>query len=514
MEKYDSIEEIPQEKFQLVQHDKVIYDQELSTKSISYFQDALHRFTRNKSSVIGAILILIIILFSIIAPLLTPYEVSTVDGAYAKARPKIKAFERSGFWDGHKKLRSNDRYLIFLNSIGTGAEDQDGQGASWDEGRQSQYRAINSMTNPVIESGKRYRNVDADSYYLVGFNYVNLTKDQFDKLKDWEDETGLPVIYPMVDKSISRLANQDANYWYKHSANGTPLDEKGKQLDLETVMQDGLVDNYVRDEDGNVQYYVKRDKTMVEARVLYYNYFRYLNGFEPAHALGSDAQGYDILSRVSQGTRLSLALAICVSIFNFVFGALYGAIQGYYGGATDLILDRITDIISGMPSTVVMVLFQAYLVSTGKVNTFTAVLFAFCFQGWIGTAYRVRTQFYRFKNEEYILSARSMGASDARLMFRHIFPNAIGTIITSSALTIPSTILSESTLSYIGVINFNSRELTSLGTMLSNGQGFLATDPHILFVPAIVISVLMISFNLFGNGLRDAFNPALRGADE
>ena len=145
---------------------------------------------------------------------------------------------------------------------------------------------------------------------------------------------------------------------------------------------------------------------------------------------------------------------------------------------------------------------------------FAGILMAFCLTGWIGPAYRVRVQFYRFKSQEYVLAARTLGARDRRLMFKHIFPNALGTIVTSVALTIPNTIFTESMLSYLGIANFNGADSTSLGTLLSNGQAFLSTDPHIIMFPAIAISLLMISFNLFGNGLRDAFNPSLRGAEE
>ncbi|MBP5741051.1 MAG: ABC transporter permease, partial [Bacteroidales bacterium] len=129
-------------------------------------------------------------------------------------------------------------------------------------------------------------------------------------------------------------------------------------------------------------------------------------------------------------------------------------------------------------------------------------------------AYNVRTQFYRFKNQEYVLAARTLGAKDLRVMFKHIFPNALGTIITSSVLVIPSVIFSESMLSYLGIANMNSSTQTSLGTMLANGQQYLSTFPHIIFFPAVIISLLMISFNLFGNGLRDAFNPTLRGSED
>jgi oligopeptide transport system permease protein len=129
-------------------------------------------------------------------------------------------------------------------------------------------------------------------------------------------------------------------------------------------------------------------------------------------------------------------------------------------------------------------------------------------------AARVRMPFYRFKRQEYILAARTLGAKDGRLMFKHIFPNSIGTIITGSVLVIPGVIFSESSLSYLGIINLETSSLTSVGTLLAQGQGYLSTYPHIIFFPALFIALLEISFNLFGNGLRDAFNPSLRGVEE
>ena len=128
-------------------------------------------------------------------------------------------------------------------------------------------------------------------------------------------------------------------------------------------------------------------------------------------------------------------------------------------------------------------------------------------------ASRVRMQFYRFKGQEYVLAARTLGANDRRLMFKHIFPNSMGTIITASVLIIPGVIFSESSLTYMGIVNLESSTLTSVGSMLANGRSYLSTDPYIIFFPALFIALLEVSFNLFGNGLRDAFNPSLRGAD-
>ena len=117
------------------------------------------------------------------------------------------------------------------------------------------------------------------------------------------------------------------------------------------------------------------------------------------------------------------------------------------------------------------------------------------------------------RGQEYVLAARTLGAKDRRIMFKYIFPNSLGTIITGSVLTIPGVIFTESMLSYLGIVNLETSSLTSIGTMLSQGQGLLSTYPHVLFFPALFIALLEISFNLFGNGLRDAFNPSLRGTE-
>ena len=143
-----------------------------------------------------------------------------------------------------------------------------------------------------------------------------------------------------------------------------------------------------------------------------------------------------------------------------------------------------------------------------------AMFFCFIFFGWISTSSTVRAQFYRFKGQEYVMAARTLGARDSRLIFKHILPNASGFIITACVLSIPYTIFSEATYSYLGIVNLNSKTTTSLGSMLQNGQATLSTYPHCVFFPAVFLALLLICFNIFGNGLRDAFNPSLRGAED
>ena len=140
--------------------------------------------------------------------------------------------------------------------------------------------------------------------------------------------------------------------------------------------------------------------------------------------------------------------------------------------------------------------------------------FAFVLTGWIGMASLTRKQFYRFKGQEYVLAARTLGASDRRLMFKHIFPNSLGTIITSSVLVIPGVINSETSLTYLGIVNLSEFAGTSIGELMTQGQAAMTTSPHAMLFPALFISLLLISFNLFGNGLRDAFNPSTRGTED
>lgn len=507
---------IPKEKFELVRHDERIFDAKFETKPIGYLQDAWIRFKRNKASVFASYLLMAVVIFAAIVPLFSKYKLEYSDAVYAKARPKLMMFERSGFWDGSVKRKYNDRYLIYTMGIGFAAENPDGdKQVTWQEAMDSKYRAINRLSEDFEDTRARYRYAYVDSYYMVGFKYLSITQEEFDQLRAWETEHGERILYPLVDTRSQYAARNDAdaNEWYKQK-NGRPVDNDGKRMKLEDVKAQGLYDNYLRDDQGNAVYTQPSGKTMLKVRVLNYNYYKFVNGYEPASAFGLDGNGNDILVRMAHGIRLSLFLAFTVAIINFFIGTIYGSISGFYGGWTDLLMERVKDILAGMPFIIVAVLFQYHLVQTGKVGVFGGLVFAFVLTGWIGISSRVRTQFYRFKHHEYVLAARTLGAKDSRLMFKHILPNAIGTIITSVALIIPGIIYSESILSYLGIVQFHGKTQASLGTMLGTGQGFLQTDPHILFFPAVVLSIMMISFNLFGNGLRDAFNPSLRGVED
>ena len=225
----------------------------------------------------------------------------------------------------------------------------------------------------------------------------------------------------------------------------------------------------------------------------------------PIHIFGTEYQGKDLLKYVFSGLRTSLILGILVAIVNITIGVIWGSISGYFGGTVDIVMERITDILSGIPWIILMTVLTLKL---GQ-NFFVFAL-SLCLTGWIGTEATTRSQFYRYRGREYVLAAKTLGAKAPRLIFRHILPNAVGTIITSSILMIPSTIFSEATIAYLGL---GLQNLDSLGVILSDSQKNLSVYPYQLVIPAVIISLLMICFNLFGNGLRDAFNPSLKGSD-
>ena len=245
----------------------------------------------------------------------------------------------------------------------------------------------------------------------------------------------------------------------------------------------------------------------VNVKVLYYKYKDESLKKMPKFLFGTDKNGKDMFKYVFDGLKNSLLLGVITFVVCFLFGLLWGSISGYFGGAVDLIMERFTDILSGIPWIVVMTLI---ILKAGE-SSFGVFALALCLTGWIGTASTTRTQFYRFRGREYVLASRTLGASDARLIARHILPNSLGTIITGAVLMIPSVIFSEATISYLGL---GFKNLSSLGVILSNNQAELTNHPYQLIFPSVVIALVMISFNLFGNGLRDAINPSLKGEDE
>lgn len=486
----NKFEQIPKEKFAFVNQGEKIHDTELKTKPIGYFQDALMRFAKNRASVVCAVLLLILALYALLVPMFSKYGVSKKDAYYAYALPKLSTSFDLGFWNGCSTQEMNQQTYDYYSSI---------PGAITE--------VYDVYEKEVAKRSQTVYKVSLDSYKRVGYTTLLLTKSEYDEVVAYEEETGIKLLYPMLDDSKvkNRAYKDDANAWFLTDQKGVA--ERDANGEVQNIY---LTDE--NSEDGYAYYRSKADGAQIQVRVLYYDWYIYKNGHEPCFLFGADEYGYNIFSRLAGGARLSLTISITAALVNLIIGIIIGALEGYYGGRFDMIVERIKDILWQVPTVVFMTLFQIYFAK--KLGSLFALFMCFIFFGWIGTSSTVRAQFYRFKGQEYVMAARTLGAKDRRLIFRHILPNAVGFIITTSVLTIPGIIFDEATYAYLGIVNLQSTTVTSVGTMLQNGQATLSTYPHCVFFPSLFLSIMLICFNIFGNGLRDAFNPSLRGVEE
>jgi peptide/nickel transport system permease protein len=220
-----------------------------------------------------------------------------------------------------------------------------------------------------------------------------------------------------------------------------------------------------------------------------------------SHPLGTDDVGRDTLARAMAGGRVSLSVGLLSMLMAIVFGIGIGAFAGYYGGAIDNVLMRLTDVVLAIP----LYLLLFVLSASFSDGTPKSVVILIAFFGWTYSARLVRGEFLSLKEREYVMASRTIGASNFRLMFRHMLPNAAGPIIVNATLLIGVNIILESVLSYFG---FGIKPPNaSWGSMIEVGQGLFAVDPWLVIVPGMLIFLTVLSLNLVGDGLRDALDP-------
>ena len=627
----DKLVSFQPDDFKLVQQDKTISDLKLDSKPTTFLRDAFKRFCKNKSSVVGAIILAVLVLLAIFVPFLSPHNIDNVHTSERFLAPKL--FDAgTGFWDGTRKYKH-----ILYDSVNQVP-------ALSDKNTSASIRQ--SLVSISIEPDPTY--IDSASPYGVGGAIVVATDAAVDgkdiymtsKPVSFNNKGGYTLDIEFGDEegaSDSRLGEyrvylksgereQDRMILRDYSTDYSPLSvnisdrmkeagvssmtaqivfevrstvdtlryillkkvvlsggARAKNLDiLEQVSFDNATAMINVSDPGSMSYWACSGRKGIRGSAVYYcdyvldtymlvygdadlvtysatelngwiekgwctydyktgpesfvklsddcpidsvdsqtvlkvsgklssisgrgwNYHKMGYKEMPRFLFGTDSSGFDLFKRAFAGLRTSLILGLCTAIFCFAFGLIWGAVSGYFGGNIDLFMERFCEILSGVPWIVIMTLCILHLG-----NNFFTFFLALCMTGWMGTAARTRTQFYRFKGREYVLASRTLGSSDLRLIFKHILPNSMGTIITSSVLMIPSTIFSEATLAYL---NLGLQGQQSFGVMMSNNQQYLSLYPNLVIFPAVIMALMMISFNLFGNGLRDAFNPSLKGSE-
>lgn len=241
------------------------------------------------------------------------------------------------------------------------------------------------------------------------------------------------------------------------------------------------------------------------------------------HFLGTDNLGRDTTVRLMMGSRVSLLVGIVASMLVFLIGSVYGAVAGYFGGKADMIMMRLVDIIYTVPDILIIILLMVTLKyplqnlansspAFNWINTIgvglICIFIVFALLYWVGMARIVRSQILMLKEQEYVTAARALGASHGRIIRKHLLTNCMGTLIVTTTLQIPASIFTESFLSFIGI--GVAAPMPSLGSMASQAIGGITSYPYRLFAPSIAISLIILSFNLIGDGLRDAFDPKLK----
>ncbi len=417
---------IDKNKFKFVTAQEKIHEE--FRPSLTYWQDAWRRLKKNKMSMVGLVGIVLIILFGVVGPALTPMSYSDQINDFKNLGPRLNIYE-----------------------------------------------------------------IEADTYITISPDYSMFIIEKNGTLVEKLEELELsgPVV---TDEARTDFVNVQS------PSEQRKLNEEAKKTLLKAYIYNG--------EEINLNFSWRVDKDLEHEYVITYKNReitkRAKNVMNKRYPFGSDNLGRDVMTRVMFGAQISLTVAFVASLVNFIIGVTYGAIAGFEGGRVDNIMMRIVDIINSVPLVLIIILL---MVLVGNQGLWTIVM-AIGLVYWVGMARLVRGQMLALKEQEFVMAATALGVSKKNIILRHLIPNAMGPIIISMTMMIPSAVFTEAFMSFIGL--GVSAPKASWGTLANNALSGILTYPYQLFFPAIAIAVTMLAFNFLGDGLRDALDPRLR----
>ncbi len=477
-----SVKKIPAEMWERVPSESMEKDV-IARPSLTYWQDAWRRLKQNKLAMLGLVVVVVLIIWGYLGTVVVEWKNNR---EYEQNVEKLRAAGDDAAADAlfvlqpERKINNGNSNLPSILKLYKFDEDtyfylipyefkiilvEDGQIAD-DPVPEMEYRRYKKEINAALTE-EQFASIE---------KYLTLPKamHQFKFFQIEDQIIFVPYYYWKearvgFEAELDDIADDD-----KRDAERSEIDKKLKEIPVYKV--------FIGEEE------LVTSKTMLNNKYWF----------------GTDQLGRDIYSRVMYGARISLTVAFVATLVNFIIGVFYGGISGYIGGTVDNVMMRIVDIISTVPLLIYVILIQVFFNQTGLFTICLALGIVF----WVRMARLVRGQILSIKEQEYILAARTIGASTGRILSRHLIPNAMGPIIVSLAMSIPSAIFTEAFLSFIGI--GIAVPVASWGTMAQEATQNLNAYPYQLFFPALFISATVLAFNFLGDGLRDALDPRLR----